>query len=135
MLSSTTLLNTVIFTKLSLNTTFAILSLLLSPSYSYYYSRTALSSSTTTSQTLNNYSLIDWLISSGCNPSLQHSVRIDTNVLGVRGLFAQRDIAKDEVIFDLPNGLALEVGHTLKDGASGSYLIGRDLDGVDCGEN
>jgi hypothetical protein len=61
-------------------------------------------------------------------------VRIDTNGLGVRGLFAQRDLAKDEVIFELPNRLALEVGDTLRDGESGMYLIGSDFDGVDCGE-
>lgn len=130
MSSFTPLLNVLLFITLPIDT----LALLpFSQSYSFYhYPRTALSSTTLTS--LHNNSLIDWLITSGCNPSIQHSVRIDTNGLGVRGLFAQRDLAKDEVIFELPNRLALEVGDTLRDGESGMYLIGSDFDGVDCGE-
>lgn len=93
---------------------------------------THLSLSSTT-ETLLNDTLIRWLLASGAPPDL-HSVRIDTDANGLRGLYANRDIGRDEVIFEIPYELALETGDTLMDGEGGEYLIWRDLDGVDCGE-
>ena len=79
--------------------------------------------------TLLDDTFIRWLYASGCNPDL-HSVRIDT-VNGLRGLYANRDIGRNEIIFDIPYELALETGDSLSDGEDGMFLIGDDLDGVD----
>jgi len=77
--------------------------------------------------------LTQWLLDSGCNPTQLNSVRIDA-VKGLRGLYANRDIGAREVIFKIPYELVLETGDTLKDGVDGRYLIGGDLDYVNCGE-
>ena len=87
--------------------------------------------STTTD--ISNDTLLRWLLASGAPPDL-HSVRIDSNQDGLRGLYANRDIGKNEIIFEIPYELALETGDTLKDGEFGKYLIGGDFDDVDCGE-
>ena len=49
-------------------------------------------------------------------------------------MYANRDIGKDEIIFEIPYGLALETGDTLKDGEFGTFLIGGDLEDVDIGK-
>ena len=95
------------------------------------HSSTRLSLSQETTALLND-TLIRWLLASGCHPDI-HSVRIDT-IHGLRGLYANRDVNEGEIIFEIPYSLALETGDTLKDGGDGGYyLIGSDLDDVDCG--
>lgn len=67
--------------------------------------------------------LVEWLGGGDGRGSFSSSVKVDTSDVGLRGLYATRDVRKGEILLEIPYGAALLVGDWLwVDGARDGFL-------------